>query len=66
MSVIHICGGRMVELQRVPDGERWCFGCRATLPHDVVQYGDPEPSYWEPVWRVECSRCHKNRTRFPR
>jgi hypothetical protein len=60
-----IIPGPTKELRRIPDGDRWCFGCRARLPHDDVLLGDDEPSYYEPVWVCECSRCHKDRTRFP-
>lgn len=44
---------------------RWCFGCRAHLPHDAVLWGDEGPSYYDPVWALECSRCHQDRTTFP-
>lgn len=45
-------------------GVRWCFGCRARLPHVWRLLGDPFPSYYDPVWTCRCSRCGKDRTRF--
>ena len=53
-----------VELRREPGGDRWCFGCRKRLPHDDVLYGERTPSYYEPWWARECSRCGKDRTAF--
>lgn len=46
-------------------GVRWCFGCRAHLPHTWVLKGDPFPSYYDPIWVCKCSRCNHDRTRFP-
>lgn len=44
----------MSELRRVPDGARWCFGCRARLPHDYVIYASHAPSSYDPYSRMEC------------
>lgn len=46
-------------------GVRWCFGCRAHLPHDDVLLCDEQPSYYDPVWVRRCSRCGDDRTHFP-
>lgn len=62
---VNITRGPDTELRRESAGERWCFGCRARLPHDDVLMGDSEPSYYEPVWIRKCSRCGKDRTSFP-
>lgn len=44
---------------------RWCFGCRAHLPHKWVLMGDSKPSYYDPVWILRCPQCNKDRTSFP-
>lgn len=66
---VHVCGGGMVEVCRRPDRVRWCFGCRARLPHDwiVGDYPPEHPSfgYFEPISRLDCARCHQDRTTFP-
>jgi len=62
-----LCGGAVFEWQREPAGDRWCFGCRRHLPHDWVLRNDTppdEPSWYEPIWVLECSECRKDRTRF--
>ncbi len=46
-------------------GEKWCFGCRKRLPHKLQVLADVEPSYYDPVVVVRCSRCGKDRTQFP-
>lgn len=46
-------------------GARWCFGCRARLPHTDYCLSDALPSYYEPIWVRRCSRCGKDRTDFP-
>lgn len=77
---VHI-GGQCVLLHRGPTevlrtedaGVRWCFGCRAHLPHSDVLLADPpgdpdDPgtwSYYEPIWVRRCSRCNKDLTTFP-
>lgn len=55
------------EYRREDAGIRWCFGCRAHLPHTDVLLGDPPEvlSYYDPVWVRRCSRCGKDRTDFP-
>ena len=65
MSVIHIIPGPTKEIHRRAIGEKWCFGCRKHLPHDMVTLVDEEPSYYDPVGVYECSRCKKDRTLFP-
>ena len=61
---VHISWGPTVEVARRHDRIRWCFACRAHLPHDIVALDYDEPSYYEPVMKLECSRCKKDRTRF--
>lgn len=56
--------GPTKELKREPAGEKWCFGCRQRLPHDWVLWADEKPSYYDPQWFIECSRCKQDRTRF--
>ena len=63
-----ICPGPTVVVREETAGDRWCFGCRARLPHTCVLLDDPperQPSYYEPVWVCRCSRCGMDRTRFP-
>lgn len=69
MSVLHICPGP-VEQATAPDDRptRWCFGCRAHLPHTWAILFDPperQPSFYEPVPVIRCSRCGEDRTLFP-
>jgi len=67
-SGVVVCGvGPKHEYARESAGEMWCFGCRKRLPHDEVLTGDPPDmeSYYEPVWRRECSGCGRDRTVFP-
>jgi hypothetical protein len=63
--VLCIIPGPTVEVKREPAGDLWCFGCRKRLPHEWVLMRDAEPSYYDPTWHRECSRCHKDRTYFP-
>jgi hypothetical protein len=70
VTCIHIVPGPTQEIARQPDERetRWCFGCRKHLTHEWVCYTDPperQPSYYDPIWVLECSRCGKDRTRFP-
>lgn len=73
MSVVCVLAGPSVELLREDAGVRWCFGCRAHLPHADVLLHDhhvpmlegEEPSWYEPVRVRRCSRCGKDRTAFP-
>ena len=61
-----ICGPRSVEVLREEDaGTRWCFGCRAHLPHTDRLKAEPFPSYYDPWWVRECSRCGRDLTAFP-
>lgn len=47
-------------------GVRWCFACRARLPHTDVLLADKDPmSYYEPIWVRRCSRCNRDCTAFP-
>lgn len=50
---------------RTAVGDKWCFGCRERLPHDWVVEGEDGISYYDPVGRFDCSRCHRDRTTFP-
>jgi hypothetical protein len=65
MNLVCIIPGPTVELLRTPAGELWCFECRQRLPHDYVALDYAEPSYYDPLWVRECSRCHRDRTAFP-
>ena len=70
VSRIHICPGPPHEVWRKPDDRdtRWCFGCRKHLRHERVLYTDPperQPSPYEPILVLECTRCHRDRTVFP-
>ena len=60
-----IVPGPSVVLRSTAPTPRWCFGCRAHLPHVDVLLADPEPSYYDPVWERKCSRCGQDRTLFP-
>jgi hypothetical protein len=65
---IHFIPGPTVEIARTSDGTRWCFGCRKHLPHDLVllDYRDDDTyHYFGPATVTKCSRCGKDRTRFP-
>lgn len=66
-DVLCLTPGPGHEYRRDPAGDRWCFGCRARLPHDDVLIGDPPEvmSYYEPVWVRRCSGCGRDRTQFP-
>lgn len=67
-GALTVCYGHAVEVSRRPDPERetrWCFGCRARLPHEFVVYADPSPSYYDPTLAVECTRCGKEDIWFP-
>lgn len=44
---------------------RWCFRCREHLPHRWELLGDREPSYYDPLPTVRCSRCGGEHVRFP-
>ena len=68
MTLLCIIPGPSHEYRRIPDGERWCFGCRKRLPHDDVLLGDPPEvmSWYDPVWVCQCSGCGRDRTEFPR
>ena len=65
-TCVTICGPRSVEVLAEEDaGVRWCFGCRAHLPHVDRLMSEPFPSYYEPWWSRKCSRCGQDRTAFP-
>lgn len=68
MSLLHITPGPSVVIAREDAGIRWCFACRAHLPHAWLLLDDPperQPSYYDPVWMRECSRCGGDHTYFP-
>ncbi|MGC5249641.1 hypothetical protein ACPXB3_22285 [Gordonia sp. DT219] len=48
----------MTETLRRPDGERWCFRCRARRVFQYVVDAPTEPSYYGPNTRIECGTCH--------
>lgn len=64
---VYLMRGPSHEYKREPLGVKWCFRCRAHLPHDWVLIGDPPEimSYYDPQWVKECSRCEKDYTDFP-
>lgn len=64
-EVLCIIPGPTKVLAQHPAGDLWCFGCRKRLPHIDTCLVDEEPSYYEPVWVRECSRCGHDRTAFP-
>jgi hypothetical protein len=57
-----ICGDRMEETHRRPDGERWCFVCRKRTAFDYVVMmpviDRENPSYYGPTSSIECATCH--------
>lgn len=63
-----VCWSGATETSRRPDAERetrWCFNCRAHLPHEFVVYSEPFPSYYDPYLSIECTRCHGEHIWFP-
>jgi RNase P subunit RPR2 len=61
-----ICGtGRTVEEPiRKRRRWKWCFNCRARLPHMLTMTREVDPSYYEPhVW-WKCDRCGEDFTLF--
>jgi hypothetical protein len=64
-ELLCVIAGPTVERRRESVGELWCFGCRKRLPHDAVVLDYAEPSYYEPILKRECSRCHRDETSFP-
>lgn len=64
---IHVHRGpQMREHHREPNAEhRWCFKCRKKLPHEKILMVPVGPGYHGPHWRVECSGCGEDHTRFP-
>jgi hypothetical protein len=65
-TLIHVCGAicgeRLVETYRRPDGEpRWCFRCRSKQQFDYVvrmPVEDPgNPSYYGPTPDIRCATC---------
>lgn len=59
---VHVCHTPMEEILRQPDRVRWCFRCRAHLPHDFVLLATVEPSYYEPTPMYACSGCGQDHT----
>lgn len=54
-----ICGERLEEIVRRPDGlERWCFRCRTKRRFDYVVLAPVGMSYYGPTPAVECATCH--------
>lgn len=65
-ELLCIIPGPTKVLRQQDAGERWCFGCRARLPHTDTLLCDEDPlSYYDPIWVRRCSRCNKDRTAFP-
>lgn len=64
-ALVCIVPGPSKVLREDDAGVRWCFGCRAHLPHTDRLLTDAEPSYYDPIWVRVCSRCGKDRTSFP-
>jgi hypothetical protein len=58
------------ERSTAPDDRptRWCFQCRQHLPHTWALMDDPperQPSYYDPVPVIRCSRCGGDHTVHP-
>ena len=65
--MIHVLHTPMHEDCRGDAGTHWCFGCRKHLRHALVLMICDDPMrYYGPHWYYECSRCGKDRTRFPK
>lgn len=64
-TIACIIPGPTVVRRQEEVGVKWCFGCRAHLPHTAKLLDYDEPSYYEPVWVLDCSRCGQDRTTFP-
>lgn len=61
---VHITRGPNVVLKTEPAGDRWCFAERKRLPHTWSLLDYEGPSYYEPIWVIECSGCGQDRTHF--
>lgn len=71
-DILCLIPGPTEVLKREDAGIKWCFQCRAHLPHEHVLLADPfdpdDPStysYYDPIWVTKCSRCHQDHTQFP-
>lgn len=64
---LHVHWGPNRTLATCPDDRpwRWCFSCREHLPHSWALIGDVEPSYYEDVPVLRCSRCGHDCADFP-
>jgi hypothetical protein len=62
---IHIVPGPSIRESLGAVEDRWCFKCRARLPHENILARNVEPTYYEPILLYICSRCGEDRTRFP-
>lgn len=70
MNLVHVCPGPSWVVSTADDDRetRWCFGCRKHLPHTWTLLDDPperQPSYYEPVPVIQCSRCKRDCTVHP-
>ena len=54
---VKICRTEMRETVRDPDGERWCFRCRARRGFFYVVMTTVEPSYYDPSPSIRCGTC---------
>jgi len=59
-AIVHVTPGPSIVLRTEPDERptRWCFECRKRVPHVWRLLGDPEPTYYEPVWVPRCPAGH--------
>jgi hypothetical protein len=54
-----ICGERLTEVLRRPDGERWCFVCRKRRDFEYVLRAPVDPESWYgPTPDIQCASCH--------
>lgn len=67
---LHVCPGASWAVATAADDRptRWCFACRKHRRHTWTLFTDPperQPSYYEPVPVLRCSRCNRDRASFP-
>lgn len=69
-EIIGFISGPSFTLATVDDDRptRWCFQCRAHLPHSWALIDEPperQPSYYDPVPVIRCLRCQEDHTVHP-
>ncbi len=54
----HICFTEAETVKRYPDGERWCFKCRARRTFTRANHF-PAPTSWHDPWTtIRCDTCN--------